>query len=327
MLMLQASTKKVLIFISFVLSLCISSYSFAIEKKSIKNPNVLSGNISTVGSDTLANLMSKWAKLFKTIYPNVNVQVQTSGSASAVTALLESTAQFGAMSRALEPFELEQFERKYGYQATEIKVAIDVIALFVNRDNPLKSISLDSLDAIYSRTQRCGAFHNITRWGQLGLTGNWAKRHIQIFGRNSISGTYDFFRKQLLCDGNYRAKMNELSSSALVVQAVNSSLNAIGYADMKHQSANSKMLSLLIDGKEIAPTKENALNGTYPLSRYLYVYINKNPKEPLAKKEAEFLRLLLSKKGQALVEEEGFIPLSIELLEKQLSDLGLATLL
>ena len=294
------------------------------ELSAYKGSQQLAGNISTVGSQTLALLMAEWASLFKSFHPAVNVQIQTSGSASAVTALLEATAQIGTMSRAFNEQEKSQFVNKYGYLPHEIKIGIDIIALFVNQDNPLPSIKLAAVDAIYSQARRCNTENPIIRWGELGLGGSWQNRRIQLFGRNSTSGTYNFFRKKLLCGGDFRSNVNALLSSASVVQAVSSSLNAIGYAGIAYQAAGAKMLPLNIDNNIVSASVENVLSGQYPLSRYLYVYINKKPNQPLPRKEAEFLKLMLSKQGQEQVAAKGFIPLSKTVIQNQLQSLGLS---
>lgn len=283
----------------------------------------VSGNLSTVGSDTLANLVTQWGSLFKRYYPSVNVQIQTSGSSTAVPALIEATAQFGTMSREMHLREIELFERRYGYPPTAIKVAIDAMAIFVHQDNPIEGLDMQQVDALFSQTLRCGANVRIEKWGQLGLPGSWKKRNIQLFGRNSVSGTYGFFKDQALCDGDFRADVNEQPGSASVVQSVSTSLNAIGYAGVGYRTAGAKMLPLDVDGEQVYPTVNNVTAGHYPLSRYLYVYINKVPDKPLPRMEGEFVKMILSRQGQALVGAEGFVPLPEHLIEQQLKALGL----
>ncbi|WP_407331258.1 PstS family phosphate ABC transporter substrate-binding protein [Enterovibrio sp. 27052020O] len=283
----------------------------------------ISGNLSTVGSDTLANLVTQWGTLFKKYYPSVNVQIQTSGSSTAVPALIEATAQFGTMSRAMRPREVELFERKYGYPPTAIKVAIDAMAIFVHQDNPLTALDMTQVDALFSETLRCGSTERFEKWGQLGLSGSWEKRNIQLFGRNSVSGTYGFFKDKALCDGDFRADVNEQPGSASVVQSVSSSLNAVGYAGVGYRTAGAKMLPLDVDGELVYANVDNVTTGVYPLSRYLYVYLNKVPNRPLAPMEAEFIKLILSRQGQALAAGEGFVPLPDNVIEDQLKNLGL----
>lgn len=282
------------------------------------------GNLSTVGSDTLANLVTQWAVLFKQYYPGINVQIQTSGSSTAVPALIEATTQFGAMSREMRAREVELFERKYGYPPTKIKVAIDAMAIFVHQDNPITQLNMKQVDALFSETLRCGSTERVNKWGQLGLEGTWEKRNVQLFGRNSVSGTYGFFKDKALCDGDFRADVNEQPGSASVVQSVSTSLNAIGYAGVGYRTAGAKMLPLDVEGEQVYPTVEKVTSGEYPLSRYLYIYVNKVPDRPLPVMESEFIRLILSRQGQALVATEGFVPLPADVINEQLKAIGLA---
>lgn len=283
----------------------------------------ISGNLSIIGSDTLSNLVASWGRRFKDDYPNINIQIQTSGSTAAVPALIEATAQLGLMSRSMREREKQLFEKKYGYPPTQIKVAIDAIGIFVHQDNPLEKISLMSLDALYSQTLYCGAVEHIDQWGQLGLKGTWQKRDIRIFGRNSASGTYGLFKDDVLCDGDFRMGISVLPGGASVVQFVSNTLHAIGYAGIGYSTADAKLIPLDIEGKTIHATNENIISGRYPLSRYLYIYVNKEKTKPLSDKEAQFIKFILSSQGQAMVAAEGFIPLPHDLIYKQLVSLGL----
>ncbi|MCG3863167.1 MULTISPECIES: phosphate ABC transporter substrate-binding protein PstS family protein [unclassified Photobacterium] len=284
----------------------------------------ISGNLSSVGSDTLANLMTYWAEEFKRRYPNVNIQIQTAGSSTAPTALIEATAQLGPMSRAMKTKEIEAFEQEYGYKPTAIKVAVDALAVFVHEDNPLKGINFEQLDAIYSRTLRCGGLKPITQWGQLGLSGSWQDRGIQIYGRNSVSGTYGYFKKHALCRGDFRNNVNEQPGSASVVQSVSTSLNAIGYSGIGYKTTGIKAIPVAREGDDyVEATIENSVSGRYPLSRFLYVYVNKHPNKPLAPMEGEFLRFILSSDGQKIVQKDGYIPLPVKVVEQNLATLGL----
>ncbi|MBV7317566.1 PstS family phosphate ABC transporter substrate-binding protein [Shewanella sp. NIFS-20-20] len=283
----------------------------------------VSGNLSSVGSDTLANMMTLWAEEFKHIYPNVNIQIQAAGSSTAPPALTEGTAQFGPMSRKMKPNEVEAFEKHYGYPPTAIRVAIDALAVFVHKDNPIKGLSIEQLDGIFSTTHKCGDT-NITRWGQVGLSGDWADKDIQLYGRNSVSGTYGYFKKKALCKGDFKANVNEQPGSASVVQSVSQSLNAIGYSGIGYKTAGVKAVALSKKGDNyIAATAENAANGSYPLSRYLYVYVNKAPNQPLSPMDREFIRFMLSKQGQTIVEKDGYVPVPQSVVSKDLSALGL----
>lgn len=283
----------------------------------------VSGNLSSVGSDTLANMMTLWAEEFKHIYPNVNIQIQAAGSSTAAPALTEGTAQFGPMSRKMKPNEVEAFEKHFGYPPTAIRVAIDALAVFVHKDNPIKGLSIEDLDGIFSSTHKCGDT-NVTRWGQLGLSGNWADKDIQLYGRNSVSGTYGYFKDEALCKGDFKPNVNEQPGSASVVQSVSQSLNAIGYSGIGYKTAGVKAVAISKKGdKYVEATAENAVNGTYPLSRYLYVYINKAPNKPLSPMDREFVRYMLSKEGQTVVKKDGYVPVPASVVNKDLAALGL----
>jgi phosphate transport system substrate-binding protein len=279
----------------------------------------ISGNLSSVGSDTLANLMTLWAEEFKRVYPNVNIQIQAAGSSTAPPALTEGTSNLGPMSRKMKNKELEAFEKKFGYKPTYIRVAIDALAVYAHKDNPIKGMTIPQVDAVFSSTRKCGYDKDITSWGDLGLGGEWAGRTIQIFGRNSVSGTYGYFKKKALCKGDYKNNVNEQPGSASVVQSVTSSVNGIGYSGIGYKTSGVRAVPLTkkAGGEFIPATPENAATGKYPLARYLYVYVNKHPNKPLPPLEREFIKLILSKTGQQVVIKDGYIPLSAGIIEKE----------
>jgi len=283
----------------------------------------ISGNLSSVGSDTLANLMTLWAESFKRSYPNVNIQIQAAGSSTAPPALTEATSSFGPMSRKMKSKEIAAFEDRYGYKPTAIPVAIDALAIYVNKDNPIKGMTIADVDAIFSSTRKCGAEENITKWGDLNMTGNWKNRNIQIYGRNSVSGTYGYFKKKALCKGDYKNNVNEQPGSASVVQSVSSSVNGIGYSGIGYKTSGVRAVPLRTKsaGNYIEATPANAVAGTYSLSRFLYVYVNKHPNKELAPLQKEFLKMILSQQGQEVVIKDGYIPLPAKVIEKYLGKL------
>ena len=285
----------------------------------------VSGNLSSVGSDTLANLMTLWAEEFKRVYPNVNVQIQAAGSSTAPPALTEGTSNFGPMSRKMKDKEIEAFEKKYGYKPTAVAVAIDALAVFANKDNPIKGLSIPQVDAIFSSTRKCGGAEDITTWGQAGVEGSLADKTIQLFGRNSVSGTYGYFKSKALCKGDFRNNVNEQPCSASVVQSVSTSLNGLGYSGIGYKTSSVRALPLAKkDGEAfVEATPENAVNGTYPLSRFLWVYVNKKPGQDLTPMDAEFLKMVMAKVGQEVVVKDGYIPLPAKVVEKQMKELGL----
>jgi phosphate transport system substrate-binding protein len=268
----------------------------------------VSGNLSSVGSDTLANLMTLWAEEFKRTYPNVNIQIQAAGSSTAPPALTEATSNLGPMSRKMKDKERDAFEKKYGYKPTAVPVAIDALAVYVNKENPIEGLTIPQIDAIMSSTRKCGYDTDLKLWGDVGLAGSWAAKPIQLYGRNSVSGTYGYFKKKALCKGDYKSNVNEQPGSASVVQSVTSSLNGIGYSGIGYKTSGVKAVPLA--KKEGQPfidaTPENAVAGKYPLARFLYVYVNKQPNKPLAPLEQEFIKMVLSQSGQKVVIKDGY---------------------
>src|SRR5690554_2123608 len=285
----------------------------------------VSGNLTSQGSDTLANLMTLWAEEFKNNYPNVNIQIQAAGSSTAPPALAEGTSNLGPMSRMMKDSEIEAFEARHGYRPTAVPVAIDALAIFVHKDNPIKGLTIDEVDAIFSSTRRCGTGEDVTRWGDLGLTDAWADRPIQLYGRNSVSGTYGYFKDNALCKGDFKNSVNEQPGSASVVQSVSSSLNAIGYSGIGYRTSSVRAVPLAAQagGPYIESTPEQAATGDFPLSRYLYVYVNKRPNQALAPLDREFVKLMLSKQGQQVVNRDGYVPLPAAVVERLYKELEL----
>lgn len=283
----------------------------------------ISGNLSSVGSDTLANLMTLWAEEFKRLYPNVNIQIQAAGSSTAPPALTEATSNLGPMSRKMKDKELDAFEKKYGYKPTAIPVAIDALAVYVNKDNPVKGLTIPQVDAIMSSTRKCGYETDVSSWGQVGLDGSWKDKSIQLYGRNSVSGTYGYFKKKALCKGDYKNNVNEQPGSASVVQSVTSSLNGIGYSGIGYKTSGVKAVALAKKAGQdfVDATPENAVSGKYPLARFLYVYVNKQPNQAVAPLEREFIKMVLSKSGQQVVIKDGYIPLPVKVVEKALASI------
>ena len=318
---------KRLLLISTLASSLMAGVATAIEVDAnlpdYKSVSGVSGNLSSVGSDTLANLMTFWAEEYKRQYPNVNIQIQAAGSSTAPPALTEGTGNLGPMSRKMKDNEIEAFEKRFGYKPLGIKVAIDALAVYVHKDNPIQSMTMQQVDAIFSATRKCGAPEDLTTWGKLGLTGSWDARPIQLYGRNSVSGTYGYFKEEALCKGDFRNNVNEQPGSASVVQSVTSSINGIGYSGIGYKTSGVKALALAKkEGAEpIAATPENAILDNYPLSRYLYIYVNKHPNKPLPPLEAEFIRLILSKTGQNVVLKDGYIPMPDKVVRKELEKL------
>lgn len=281
----------------------------------------VSGSLSSVGSDTLNNLMTFWSEGFRKAYPNVTISIEGKGSSTAPPALMEGTSHFGPMSREMKAEEIDAFEKKFGYKPTEVKVAIDALAVFAHKDNPIEGLSLKQVDGIFSSTRKRGA-EDITEWGQLGLD-SWKGRSISLYGRNSASGTYGFFQANVLGKGDYKSTVKEQPGSSAVVQGVGGDLYALGYSGIGYKNSAVRALPLSVDGSEMFEASyDNALSGDYPLARFLLVYVNKKPGEPMPPAALEFLKFVLSKDGQAIVEKDGYYPLPAELAEATIESLS-----
>jgi len=280
------------------------------------------GSISSVGSDTLATLISLWSERFKTVYPHVKFQIQASGSATAPQALTQGTATIGPMSRAMTASEISRFTQKYGYPPTTLIVAVDAIAIYVEKNNPLQSLMLEQVDALFSVTRFCGSANKIDTWSDIGVTKFGENRTVLLYGRNSASGTYDLFKKQALCEGDFKATVNELPGSSSVVLSIASSVGGIGYAAQGHIDDNVKALAIGTKRQGqifyAEPNNDNITSGTYPFSRYLYIVVNKPPNSQLPVLERAFLTFILSDEGQNMVNENGYYSISKELRHKQL---------
>jgi phosphate transport system substrate-binding protein len=316
------------ILLSFLISVFFL-YSFALAVdldpalKNYAKEQSVSGNLNSIGSDTLNNLMTLWTEEFKKIQPNVNIQVEGKGSSTAPPALISGTAQLAPMSRQMKNTEIDEFESKFSYKPTEIKVAVDALAVFVHKDNPIKGLSLAQVDAIFSKTRNLGAQSEIKTWGELGLTGDWASKPISIYGRNSASGTYGFFKQAALGDGDFKDTVKEQPGSASVVQSVSVDKYSIGYSGIGYATAGVKAVAISSsDADFIEPSQETAFNGTYPLARFLLVYINRKPNETLQPLTKEFLKLVLSKEGQQVVIKDGYYPLDANTAKEELSKIN-----
>jgi len=284
----------------------------------------VSGNLSSVGSDTLNNLMTLWAETFYKFYPNVKIQIEGKGSTTAPPALIAGTAQLGPMSRPMRGTEIDQFEKKFGYKPTPIRTAVDALAVFVNKDNPIKCLTFPQVDAIFSKSRRWDYKEDIKTWGQLGLTGDWANRPISLYGRNSASGTYGFFKEHALKNGDYKDEVKEQPGSASVVQGVTVDRYAIGYSGVGYATAGVRAVPLVEKegDKCVEATAENSYAGTYPLARFLYVYINKAPGKALDPLTHEFVKLIISKDGQEIVVKDGYFPIPASIAKEEMAKLN-----
>jgi phosphate transport system substrate-binding protein len=285
----------------------------------------VSGTIKSMGSDTMVNLMTNWAEGFKRSYPNVQIEVEGKGSATAPAALIAGTATFGPMSRAMKAKEIDDFEKQFGYKPTALPGAIDMLAVYVHKDNPLAGLSLQQVDAIFSKTRKGGLQNDVVTWGQLGLTGEWADKPISLYGRNSVSGTYGYFKDHALFNGDFKDSVKEQAGSSSVVQAIASDKYAIGYSGIGYKTADVRALPLgrEVGAAPIEPKPENAYSGDYPLARMLYVYVNHKPGTNIDPLRGEFVRYMFSRDGQSDVVKDGYLPITAEVAAEALASVGL----
>jgi phosphate transport system substrate-binding protein len=278
----------------------------------------ISGNISSVGSDTLNNLMTLWAEGFRKSYPNVNFAVEGKGSTTAPPALIDGTADLGPMSRAMKDEEIDKFEKKYGYKPSHVAVAIDALAVFVHKDNNIEALSLEQVDAIFSQTRKGGHSEDVTKWGQVGLKGDWQNADVVLYGRNSASGTYGYFKEKALFKGDFKKSVKEQPGSAAVVQSISVDRNAIGYSGIGYKTAGVRAVPLSKKTGDTAynATAENCYNGKFPLSRYLYIYFNRAPGKATTPVVREFFKFIHSTEGQEVVLKDGFVPMNKALVDK-----------
>jgi phosphate transport system substrate-binding protein len=284
----------------------------------------ISGTLNSIGSDTMNNLLKLWGEAFQKLYPGVTFQIEGKGSSTAPPALIAGTAQLGPMSRTMKSTEIDEFEKKYGFKPTGIRTSLDALAVFVHKDNPVKCLSLPKLDAVFSKTRKLGLTDDITTWGQVGLPGEWAAKPLSLYGRNAASGTYGYFKSEVLGQGDFKDEVKEQPGSASVVQGITEDRYAIGYSGIGYLTSGVRAVPLSVKEGDpcVEPTYENVLNKTYPLSRYLYIYLVKSPDHELDPLVAEFIKFVLSKDGQEIVVKDGYMPLPTQVAQSELARLS-----
>ncbi|MCA9166100.1 MAG: PstS family phosphate ABC transporter substrate-binding protein [Planctomycetales bacterium] len=294
------------------------------ELPEYKPTGAVSGTIKSVGSDTMNNMMTLWSEGFKRFYPNVKVEIEGKGSSTAPPALIEGTANFGPMSRAMKPTEIDAFEAKFGYKPIQLQTSIDMLAVYVHKDNPIKGLNLAQVDAIFSSTRKLGHTSDIRSWGEAGLTGAWANRPISLYGRNSASGTYGYFKEEALGKGDYKPTVKEQPGSSTVVQGVATDLAGVGYSGIGYKTADVRAVPLAIEGTEfVEAVPANAYTGDYPLARPLLLSVNYKPGSKLDPLRAEFLKYIFSKQGQQDVVKDGYFPIPASVANEMLEQVGL----
>ena len=285
----------------------------------------VTGSLKCVGSDTMNNLVALWAEDFKKFYPSVQEGIEGKGSSSGPPALTEGLSIFSPMSREWKPSEIDVFKQKHGYAPTVLLTAIDMVAIYVHKDNPLEKISLPQLDAIYSKNRNGGIRSDIRTWGDLGLEGEWKEKPISLYGRNASSGTYGFFKNHALFKGDFKATVKEQPGSSSVVKAISNDRFSIGYSGIGYKTPEVRAVPLAWTARDKAIPVEPvyAYRGEYPLGRFLYISVNHEPGSLLDPLRREFLRYILSADGQAIVQRDGYLPITANIAEQDIKKVNL----
>lgn len=284
----------------------------------------VSGTIKSAGSDTMVNLMTIWTEGFRQVYPGVQPSIEGKGSGTAMPALIEGTVDFGPMSREVNGDEVAAFERKFGYKPTQLRTAVDMVGVFVHKDNPIEGLNLQQLDAIFSATRKRGYKTDIRTWGDLGLSGEWANKPISLYGRNAASGTYTYFKEHVLKKGDFKPSVKEQPGSSAVIGGVAEDKYGIGYSGIGYKTADVRTVAVSDKSAEfVEAAMQNAYSGKYPLSRFLLLSVNYKPGSQLDPLKREFVKYVFSHEGQQDVIKEGFFPVPPKVRDKALSSIGL----
>jgi phosphate transport system substrate-binding protein len=289
----------------------------------------LRGELHSVGADVMDVVTLGWLELFRAAHPKVTATLEARAPGTAIPALVNGWGHLGPVARELFPHEEEQFREKFGYAPTAVRVATasydhtgtaQTIGFYVNDDNPLASLTLDQVRELYAKG---GA---LSKWGQLGLTGDWAERPIELWGLKRPSGVANYLQTRVLGGREFRTGINErvnqddVPALDAITTGIASSRYAIGYSGLGSARSGIKVLALAErDGAAtVAPTRENVAAHRYPLARFVYIYVNRAPGKPLDPNVREFLRLVLSREGQEVVARQGlYLPLTAALAREE----------
>ena len=319
---------------AMVLSLVMVNFSFAgvsVDKalEGYEAVTEVEGSIKSIGSDTMNNEMALWAEGFRGFHPGVKVEVEGKGSSTAPPALIAGTSNFGPMSRAMKSKEIDEFEKRFGYKPVQLRTSIDMLAVYVHKDNPIadSGLTLQQVDAVFSKTRKGGYPKDIVTWGDLGLTGEWADKPISLYGRNSASGTYGYFKKHALFKGDYKDQVKEQPGSSSVVQGIASDKYGIGYSGIGYMTSDVRAVPLSsdtgADAAFMAAEPDNAYSGDYPLARFLYLSVNYKPGSQLDDLRREFVRFIFSREGQEVVVKDGYLPVPATVAREELASVGI----
>jgi phosphate transport system substrate-binding protein len=316
------------VFATVVASLALtltSAFSLDLELSPYKPVGALSGKLKSVGSDTLLHEMELWAEGFKALYPGVAIEIEGKGSNTAPPALLAGDSQLAPMSRQMTPDELAGFETKYGYRPTGVLVAVDALAIYVHKDNPIACLTMEQIERIFAADPKGGGGKSIRTWGEVGLSGEWATRPITLYSRNALSGTHKYFRQNALGGGDFKPEVRMEPGSETLVRDVAADTGAVGYSGIGYRTDGVRAVPVAAGvGKKCYDTSfESAYSRKYPLARGLYVYLMKNPASPMDTLSGEFVKYILSRDGQAQAKAGGYYPITRNIREHELTRLGL----
>lgn len=300
-----------------------AAFALDLELASYKVVPGVTGHLKSVGSDTMVHEMELWAEGFKALYPNVSIEIEGRGSNTAPPALLDGSAQLGPMSRPMAPDEIATFQAKYGYKPTAVLVAVDALAIYVHKDNPIACVSMEQIERIFAADPKSGGGRSIRTWGELGLTGDWAKRTIALFGRNTLSGTYKFFKQNALAGGDFKESLKQQVGSEAVVREVGADIGAIGYSGIGYKTDAVRAVPVSAGNRCFEANFGNTYSRKYPLARGLYINVLKDPNAAFDSLAGEFVKYVLSKEGQLQAKKGGYFPITRNIREHELTRLGL----
>jgi phosphate transport system substrate-binding protein len=271
----------------------------------------VSGKLEIIGSNTMEPILERWKDKLEKVHPDLEIILETGGSNTGVESLMSEKTKIAAMSRPMNNKEIEEFTKRVGYPPISVPVALDAFAVFVHKDNPLDHITFQQLDAMFSSERRRGAHEPLDMWGQLGLSGIWEQAPILVQIRDAKSGTGQFFREFVLQGGKDKETVMVQPGAASVVYAVMNDPYAIGYSGIGYRTNSVKPLRVAaLEGAPfVEPTFESAINGSYPLRRVLYLYVNQPPHTERSPILSEIVKFAVSLEGQQIVAKSGFFPL------------------
>ncbi len=281
----------------------------------------VSGSLTVVGSDTMKPFTEIWAGELQRFYPGLVIRVESLGSETGLSALLEGKAQIAAMSRRMTSQEISEFMREFGYEPTEVPVAVDALTVFVHRDNSIIGLTLQELDSVFCAERRRGLKYRIDTWGDLGLDTGWADTPIHLYGRDGRSGTAAFFREHVCEGADFHPTMTKSAGSASVVVDIMKDRYGIGFSGIGYRTSAVRPVPLASASgmRYVEPTIQSIMDGSYPLRRTLYLYVNRPPKGPASPAVVEFVKFAVSLQGQQVVLNHGYFPLATEELNRTMT--------